>query len=311
MPVDEFHDLIIVGGGPCGLAAGLYAMRAALDAVLLEKTLIGGQVAIPKGIENYPGIEEITGFDLVDKMLQHALSYGLKVVQEGATAIEPGNGAHSVRLANGRTLQAYAVIVATGGKARRLGIPGEVEYMGRGVSYCATCDGFFFRDKVVAVIGGGDSAVEEALYLARLARKVYIVHRRDSFRASKLLQQKVLQDPRIEVLWNTVATEIKGDDGGVAGLSLRNTASGRPVDLSVDGVFIYVGFNPDKEVVPPGINIAPSGYVVTDEKCETNIPGIFVAGDLRLKYANQIVIAASDGCVAALAAARYIESIRS
>lgn len=307
MAESKFYDLIIVGGGPGGLSAGIYAKRAAMDAVLVEKGIPGGQVALTKGVENYPGYIEISGFDLCEKFLQHAKSYDLEIVNQEVTAVEPGLEFHSVRLSNGTVLNAHAVILAPGGTARKLNVPGEDDNFGKGVSYCATCDGFFFRDKTVIVVGGGDTALEDALYLSKITQKVYLAHRRDEFRGSRILQQRVKSEPRIEVLFNTVITEIKSDTQGVVGASLKDTQTGEQRELAVDGVFIFVGFFPNNQLVPAGIRTNSIGYVVTDEKCETSIPGIFAVGDLRQKYANQIVIAAADGCVAALAAAHYVE----
>jgi thioredoxin reductase (NADPH) len=303
----ELHDLIIVGGGPAGLTAGMYAMRAALKAVCIEKGVPGGQVAITKGVENYPGFIEIGGFELCDKFLQHAKSYGLEMIQQEVVAIEPGLEFHSVRLADGTLLESHAVILATGGSARRLNVSGEVENFGKGISYCATCDGFFFRDKNVVVVGGGDTALEDALYLAKITNHVTLVHRRDAFRASRILQQRAMAECKIEILFNTVVTEIKSDETGVRAVSLQDTLKGAQRERITDGVFIFVGFSPNNQLVPAGIKVNSGGYVITDEKCETSIPGIFAVGDLRQKYANQIVIAAADGCVAALAAAHYVE----
>ena len=307
MVEDGFYDLIIVGGGPAGLTAGMYAMRAALKAVLIEKGMPGGQMALTKGVENYPGFLDISGFELSDKFLQHAKAYGLETIQQEVTAVESGADFHAVRLADGRRLGAHAIILAAGGSARQLGVPGENDNFGKGVSYCATCDGFFFRDKVVVVVGGGDTALEDALYLSKITRHVYLVHRRDAFRGSRILQQRVLADCGIEVLWNTVVTDIKADDHGVCAVSLKDTRTSETRQLATDGVFIFVGFSPNSTLVPAGVTRNANGYVVTDEKCETSIPGIFAVGDLRQKYANQIVIAAADGCIAALAAARYLE----
>jgi thioredoxin reductase (NADPH) len=307
MSEHEFYDLIIVGGGPGGLTAGMYAMRAALKTVLIEKGVPGGQVAITKAVENYPGFIEIGGFELCDKFLQHAKWYGLEMIQQEVVAVDPGIEFHSVRLANGSELHAHAVILAPGGSARRLNVPGESENFGKGVSYCATCDGFFFRGKVVVVVGGGDTALEDALYLSKITKRVYLVHRRDAFRGSRILQQRVLAECGIEVLWNTVVTEIKSDEQGVCEVALKDTKTGEPRALVTDGVFIFVGFSPNNQVVPAGVKANANGYVVTDEKCETSIPGLFAIGDLRQKYANQIVIAAADGCIAALAAAHYVE----
>jgi len=305
--VEEFYDLIIVGGGPGGLTAGMYAMRAALKTVLIERGVPGGQVAITKGVENYPGFIEIGGFELCERFLQHAKWYGLEIISQEVVAVDPGIEFHSVRLADGTVLNGHAVILAAGGSARKLNAPGESENFGRGVSYCATCDGFFFRDKVVVVVGGGDTALEDALYLSKITSHVYLVHRRDAFRGSRILQQRVLGECRIEVLWNTVVTEIQSDDQGVRAVSLKDTKTGEQRELATDGVFIFVGFSPNNQLVPAGIKTNQNGYVITDEKCETSIPGIFAVGDLRQKYANQIVIAAADGCVAALASAHYVE----
>lgn len=308
MSTSEIYDVIIVGGGPAGLTAGMYAMRAALKTVLIERGIFGGQVAITKGVENYPGFIEIGGFELCEKFLEHAKSYNLSILEKEVVATEPGVGYHSVRLGDGTVLQAHAVILAAGGTARKLNTPGELENFGKGVSYCATCDGFFFRGKTVAVVGGGDTALEDALYLAKITKKVYLIHRRDAFRGSRILQQRVFAEPRIEILFNTVVTAINSDAGGVNGISLKDTQTGASRDVTTEGVFIFVGFAPNNQLVPAGIKMNTTGYVITDEKCETNIAGIFVVGDLRQKYANQIVLAAADGCTAALAAAHYVET---
>jgi len=305
------YDVVIVGGGPGGLTAGIYAMRAALKTILVEKAVAGGQVAMSDGVENYPGFESITGYELSQKFLQHAQSYGIEFVQEEVVAVEPGLDFHSVKLANGRTLKTHTVILATGGSPRKLGVPGEDEYYGKGVSYCGVCDGFFFRDKTVVVVGGGDTAAEEALYLAKLAKQVYLVHRRDALRASMILQQRVKDECKIEILWNTIVAEIKANDQGVNAVSLKDVQTGEQRQLSTDGVFIFIGFLPNNKLVPAGIKMNADGYVVTNDKCETNMPGIYVVGDLREKYAKQIVVAAADGCTAALVAAHYVEMKKS
>jgi len=304
------HDLIIVGGGPAGLTAGIYAKRAALDTVLIEKGVPGGQVAVTPAVENYPGFPDIGGFDLCEKFLEHAKGYDLEILQTEAEKVEPGTDGHTVRLDDGTVLQAHAVILATGGTARTLNVPGEHEYFGQGVSYCATCDGFFFRDQVVTVVGGGDTALEDALYLSKIAQKVYLVHRRDAFRGSKILQDQVHAEPRIETVFNAVLDEIKADENGVCGLSVKDTQTGNITELACQGVFILVGFSPNKDLVPVGVDMSPANYVLTDEKCETSIPGLFAVGDLREKYANQIVLAAADGCTAALACAQYVETVK-
>ena len=305
------YDVVIVGGGPGGLTAGIYAMRAALKTILLEKAVAGGQVALSDGVENYPGFESITGYELSQKFLQHAQSYGMEFVQEEVVAVEPGLDFHSVKLADGNVLKTHTVILASGGSPRKLGVPGEDEYYGKGVSYCGVCDGFFFKDKTVVVAGGGDTAAEEALYLAKLAKQVYLVHRRDALRASMILQQRVKDECKIEILWNTIVTEIKANKEGVNAVSLQDTQTGEQRELSADGIFIFIGFLPNNQLVPAGIKMNADGYVVTNEKCETNMPGIYVVGDLREKYAKQIVVAAADGCTAALVAAYYVEMKKS
>jgi thioredoxin reductase (NADPH) len=286
-------------------------MRAALKTILIEKAVAGGQVALSDGVENYPGFESITGYELSQKFLQHAQSYGMEFVQEEVVAVEPGLDFHSVKLANGSVLKTHTVILATGGSPRKLGVPGEDEYYGKGVSYCGVCDGFFFRDKTVVVVGGGDTAAEEALYLAKLAKQVYLAHRRDALRASMILQQRVKDECKIEVLWNTIVTEIKANNEGVNTVSLQDTQTNEQRELSTDGVFIFIGFVPNNQLVPAGIKMNADGYVITNEKCETNMPGIYVVGDLREKYAKQIVVAAADGCTAALVAAHYVEMKKS
>ena len=308
MADDGMYDLIIIGGGPAGLTAGMYAMRAALKTVLIEQGAPGGQVAVTEQVDNYPGFIEIGGFELCEKFLEHAKWYGLEILDKEAVAAEPGIECHSVRLADGTLLKSRAVILATGGTSRKLEVPGENENFGKGVSYRATCDGFFFRDKTVAVVGGGDTALEDALYLSKITRKVYIIHRRDAFRGSKILQERVFSEPGIEIVFNSVVSEIRAGLGGVERIGLKDTQTGDSRDLDVEGVFIFVGFLPNNVLVPAGIKMNKTGYVVTDEKCETDIPGIFAVGDLREKYANQIVLAAADGCTAALASAHYIET---
>ncbi len=307
MAVSEIYEVIIIGGGPAGLTAGLYCERAALKTLLIERGLLGGQLAISKEVENYPGVQSINGFELAEKMASHARSFGLPILQHEVNAIIPGADLHSVQLADGTALGAITVILAAGGSVRKLGIPGEAEYLGAGVSYCATCDGFFFKDKTVVVVGGGDTAAEEALFLSRLARKVYLVHRKRELRASKILRSRVMTEPAIEIIWNTVVTEIKGADGSATAVCLEDTETGGKTELATAGVFIFIGYYPNNRLIPPEVRMDERGFVITDEKCMTSVPGIFAAGDLRQKFANQIVVAAADGCIAALAAAEYVE----
>ncbi|MBA2880520.1 thioredoxin reductase (NADPH) [Desulfosalsimonas propionicica] len=308
MSDNEIYDLVIIGGGPGGLSAAIYAMRGALKTVLVEKGAPGGQINLSDEVENYPGFTRISGAELAMQFAEHAASYGLEQVSDEVTAVEPGLDFHTVRLAGGRQISTHAVVLATGGSPRQLGVPGENTLYGKGVSYCAVCDGFFFRDKNVAVVGGGDSACEEGLYLAKLAKQVYIIHRRDALRASMILQKRVEDDCNMEVLWNSVVSEIQADESGVNNLRLKDTQTGEQRDLPIDGVFIFIGFVPNNELVPAGVKLNPEGFVVTDEQCATSIAGIYAIGDLREKYARQIVLSCADGCMAALAAAHYVEN---
>ena len=311
MASSDFYDLVIIGGGPGGLSAAIYAMRAALNTVLVEKGVCGGQVTMSDEVENYPGYTHISGAELSLKFTQHAQSYDLEMISQEVSGLEPGLDHHTVTLANGDELKSHAVILATGGSPKKLDVPGEREFYGKGVSYCATCDGFFFRGKTVMVVGGGDSAAEEALYLAKLCKKVYIAHRRDELRASKILQKRIFDDCNIEMLWNTVVTEIRAGADGVERVGLQDTVTQETRDMDLDGVFIFIGFNPNNELVPAGTRMNADGMVVTDEKCETNSPGVYVIGDLREKFARQIVLSAADGCTAALAAAHFVEAKKS
>jgi len=307
MSENQTYDLIIVGGGPGGLAAAIYAMRAALKTVLIEKGVAGGQVTMSDEVENYPGFVHAGGAELAMKFVEHAESYDMEMLNQEVREIEPGLDVHRVHLDDGQVLAAHAVIMATGGSPRKLGIPGEDDFYGKGVSYCAVCDGFFFKDKTVIVVGGGDTAAEEALYLAKLAKKVYIAHRRDELRASKILQKRVMGECKIEVLWNTVLTEILADDAGVVGVRLKDTLTAAERNLDMDGVFIFIGFEPNNQIVPAGVKMNADGYVATDANCQTAINGVYAIGDLREKTFRQIVISAADGSVAALASAHYVE----
>ena len=303
----EYYDVIIIGGGPAGLSAAIYALRASMRTVLLEKAAPGGQITLTDEVENYPGFKSINGYDLSEKFLSHAKSYNLEILSQEAVVLEPGLDWHSVQLNGGEQLKTHAVIVAAGGLPRKLNIPGEDELYGKGVSYCAVCDGFFFRNKTVVVVGGGDTAVEEALYLSKLAQKVYLVHRRNALRASMILQQRLEADKKIEILWDTIVTAIKSQKGQVSAVDLQDTQTEKKREVATDGIFIGIGFDPNNQLVPAGIKVNSEGYVCTDEKCETNIPGFFAIGDLREKYGRQIVLSAADGCTAALAAAYYLE----
>lgn len=307
MPESDIYDLVIIGGGPGGLSAGIYAQRASLKTVMVERGAPGGQITLTDEVENYPGFEHITGAELAMNMSQHAEALGLETIYDEVVAIEPGDIHHTVKLVDGQDLITHSVIIATGGYPRKLGISGENDYYGKGVSYCATCDGFFFREKTVVVVGGGDTAVEEALYLAKITKKVYLAHRRDALRASPILQKRTFENEKIDVLWNTVLTAIEAGEDGVNNVALKDTQTSQTRDLTVDGVFIFIGYLPNVKIVPEVIRRNGEGYVLTNDKCETNVPGIYAIGDLKEKFARQIVTAAGDGCTAALAASLYVE----
>ncbi len=299
-------DLIIVGGGPAGLTAYIYAARARLQTVLIEKLSPGGQVLVTDLVENYPGFPEgITGVELMERFTAHARSLGLEPMVDEAVGFTVEDRLRLVHLADGKVVAAPTVIIATGAKPKRLGVPGENEFVGRGVSYCATCDGPFFRDEVVAVVGGGNTAVQEALFLTRFVKKVYLIHRRGELRATKILQERALAHPQIEFFWHSVVEEILGEDR-VKGVRIRNLQSGEERELEVAGVFIFIGIKPQTEWLNGTVALDEAGFVITDSEMRTSVPGVFAAGDVRSKACRQIVTAAGDGAVAAYMAEHYL-----
>jgi thioredoxin reductase (NADPH) len=298
------YDIVIVGGGPAGLAAGLYAARARRRTALLEKGVIGGQISLTETIENYPGIESIGGFDLAQAMLRQAESYGLETHYVAATGLEQADGKWVVRTDEEEFI-AKAVIIAAGADYNRLGVPGEERLTGRGVSYCATCDAAFFKDEEVAVVGGGDAAMDEGLFTARYAAKVYVIHRRDQLRASRILQERAFANPKMHFIWNTVVTEILGEEA-VEGARLRNVVTGEETVLPVKAVFIFIGHHPNTDWLRGLVPMDNGGHIVVNEWMETGLPGLFAAGDVRRNAARQVVSSAGDGATAAIAADRYI-----
>jgi thioredoxin reductase (NADPH) len=304
--VKEFHEVIIIGGGPAGLTAGIYLMRAGIDTLLLEKMIPGGTPVNTDHIENYPGFPEvISGRELMNRFGEQAKTCGLAVKEfSGVEGVTFEGGRFITKTAEG-LFESLALLVATGTEPAKMGIPGESEFLGRGISYCATCDGSFFRNLDVAVIGGGDSAIEEGLALANIVRKVYVVHRRDSLRAQKIIQERAFKNNKMEFLWNKIPVEIKGKDQ-VESLLLEDTKTGERSEVKVDGVFVYVGANPATSFLGDLVERDKTGFVLTDENLSTKTEGLFVAGDARKKSLRQISTAVGDGALAAVMAERYV-----
>ncbi|GAB6077616.1 thioredoxin-disulfide reductase [Hydrogenobaculum acidophilum] len=305
----KLYDCIIIGGGPAGLTAGLYCARAKMDVVLLEKATLGGQIAITDLVENYPGFPEgISGKELTNKFKAQAERFGLKIYRQGVNIVEnTDDNIKIIKLDNGSELKAKTVIITTGARMRTLDVPGEKEFLNRGVSYCATCDGALFEDVPIAVVGGGDSAVQEANFLTRFASKVYLIHRRDKLRAKPLLQDRLFANPKIEFIPNKVVKAIQGADF-VNSLLLEDTKTGEHSTLAVDGVFIFIGMIPATDIVKDLVDIDEYGYIKVNENMETSVPGIFAAGDCRSGQTGQVVVAAGEGCIAAMSVERYLQN---
>lgn len=304
--MSEFHEVVVVGGGPAGLTAGIYLMRAGIDAILVEQGVLGGTPMKYEHVENYPGFPEgIASRELMERMTLQAKRFGLVIkefcqvsgitVQGGRFATHTGEG----------SIESLGVIVAAGTQSVRIGIPGEAEFMGRGVSNCATCDGMFFRDLDVAVIGGGDAAIQEGLTLANLARKVYVIHRRETLRAQKIIQDRAFKHLKMEFLWNKVPTEIEGKEQ-VESIKLRDTKTGQASQIKVDGVFVYVGSRPNTSFLGDLVDKDEAGFIKTDENLLTRTKGLYVAGDARRKSLRQISTAVGDGALAAVSLERHI-----
>jgi len=304
---ENIYDVLIIGGGPAGLTAGLYASRANLRSVLVERMILGGQVMTTTKVENYPGFPGgIDGPDLMIRMQEHCQEYGLEVIYGEVTGLKQEGDFRMVTV-DGSTIKARSVIIATGAEPRKLGAPGEAEFVGRGVSYCATCDGAFFREQEVAIVGGGDTAAEEALFLSRFARKVYLVHRRDKLRATSVLQDRLNDNPKVEILWNTTVEKILGDASGVTGVALKDKLSGTRRELTLQGVFMAIGVTPKARFLKDVLTLDEEGYILAGEECQTSLRGVFAAGDVRKKILKQISTAVGDGAVAAIMAEKYLE----
>lgn len=303
----KVYDVIIAGAGPAGMTAAVYTSRANMSTLMLERGIPGGQMANTEDIENYPGFSSILGPDLSTKMFEHAQKFGAEYAYGEIKEIRNGEPYKTV-VAGDKEYLAKSVIIATGAEHRLLGVPGEKELSGRGVSYCAVCDGAFFRNKELVVVGGGDSAVEEAVFLTRFATKVTIIHRRDSFRAQKILQKRAMENEKIEIIWNTVVKEIRGENV-VQSVLLEDVNTGEQREYPTNGVFIYVGMDPlSASAVNLGIT-NEAGYILTDDAMHTKASGIFAAGDVREKTLRQVVTATGDGSIAAQAAQHYVEAL--
>ncbi|WP_144513010.1 thioredoxin-disulfide reductase [Bacillus sp. FJAT-22090] len=309
MTEEKIYDVIIIGAGPAGMTAAVYTSRANLSTLMIERGIPGGQMANTEEVENFPGFETILGPDLSTKMFEHAKKFGAEYAYGDVSEIVDGPLYKTVKV-SGKEYRALAVIISSGAEYKKMGIPGETELGGRGVSYCAVCDGAFFKGKNLVVVGGGDSAVEEGAFLTKFADKVTIVHRRDELRAQKILQNRAFANEKIDFIWNTTLKEIHGKEGKVGSVTLVSTVDGSEREFDTDGVFVYVGMLPlTKPFASLGI-LNDNGYIVTNEDMETTVPGIFGAGDVREKMLRQIVTATGDGSIAAQAAQHYIENLK-
>lgn len=307
------YEIAIIGGGPAGLAAGIYASRARMKTILIEKLACGGQVLVADTIENFPGFPDgMKGPDLAEWMSKQAGRFGLEVKVAEAKKIglkKSGKEPFKIELFEGGMVEALAVIISTGAKWNELNVPGERELSGRGVSYCATCDGPLFRNKSVVVVGGGDTALEDAIFLTKFASKVTIVHRRDRLRATKILQERALANKKIELCLNAVCTGIIGKDKVVA-IKVKDVNTGRDSEITTDGVFVLIGLSPNSGIVKGVINLCPKGYIITDEEMKTSVAGIFACGDVRMKMLRQVVTATGDGAIAATSAEHYVDKLK-
>ncbi len=306
--VDEVYDLAIIGGGPAGLTAGMYAARARLNVVMIEKLAPGGQVLVTDWVENYPGFPEgVSGADLIQRMTDQAVHFGLKIQTDEVMSVDISDSIKNINLYEG-VVHAKAIIIATGASPKKLGIPGEDMFYGRGISTCATCDAPFFRDKVVAAVGGGDTAVQESIFLTKFAKKVYLVHRRDQLRATGILRERAVRNDRIEILWDSVLTGVSGLSN-VEAIDVKNVKTGDITKLSVDGCFIWIGIQPNATFLEDDLKLDEYGFIITDQEMKTSVPGVFAAGDIRSTSLRQIATAVGEGALAAVTAEHYIENM--
>lgn len=305
------YDLVIIGAGPAGLTASIYAARARLNTLVLEKAAPGGQILVTDWIENYPGFPEgLSGADLVMKMMEQARRFGVEIETGQVLSMDISDTIKELVLDN-RTVTCKAVIVATGASPMKLGVPGEEEFYGKGISTCATCDAPFFRNSVVAAVGGGDTAVQESIFLTRFVEKVYLIHRRDQLRAARILQERALENPKIEIVWDSVVTSVNGSDAGVESVSIKNVKTGETRELVVEGCFMWVGTVPNTSFLQGAVEVNRGGFVVVNARMETSVPGVFAAGDVRDTPLRQVATAVGDSAIAAAEAANYIETLES
>ncbi|MBI9083405.1 MAG: thioredoxin-disulfide reductase [Desulfobacterales bacterium] len=308
MKTEDF-DLVIIGGGPGGLTAGMYASRARRNTLLIEKAAPGGQILMTDWMENYPGFPEgLTGFDLVQKMKKQAEKFGLALESNEVMSLDLTGPVKTIHMTD-RSITAYAVILATGATPIKLGVPGEGKFFGRGVSTCATCDAPFYKGRTVVAVGGGDTAVQESLYLTKFAKKVYLVHRRDQLRATKILQERILENDRVEILWDSALTEINGFNT-IEHVKVENIRTQETTTLPVEGCFVWVGTFPNTGFLNGAITLDPSGYIVADAHMETSVPGVFAVGDVRDTPLRQVATAVGDGAIAATSADHYIDEVK-
>jgi thioredoxin reductase (NADPH) len=301
-------DLVIIGGGPAGLTAGLYAARARLNVLLIEKVAIGGQLLATEGIENYPGFPERTsGVELTLQMAEQVKRFDLNVEDNEVMALDLSEPLKKITLSD-RTINTHAIVIASGASPKKLNVPGDDRFYGRGVSFCSTCDGPFYRDRVVAAVGGGDTAVQESLFLTKFAKKVYLIHRRNQFRAQKILQERAFDNDRIEIIWDSVLTGINGSTG-VEKITVQNVKTGDTKELAVDACFIWIGIRPNTEFLGNTIKVDEFGFILADSNMATSVPGVFVAGDVRHTPLRQIATAIGDAAMAAYSAEHYLENI--
>ncbi len=306
---DTVWDVIIIGGGPAGLAAALYAARAMRSTIVLEREMPGGQIATTSEVEDYPGVKMTTGPELSMMMMEHAQNFGAVVnIGDEVTDVDFAGVVKKVKLSDGKTMRGKSIIIATGAAPRTLGVPGEDELRGSGVSYCAVCDGPFFRDGHVAVVGGGDAAFDEGLYLTKYASKVSIIHRRDEFRAQKVLVDRAQKNPKMDFITSTVVEKVNGD-GKIEGVTLRNLKTGETSELPLQGLFVYVGNIPNTAMFKDAVKADENGYILVDETMATHTPGVYVAGDVRKSPLKQVVTAAAEGSIAALTADKYLDHL--